>query len=827
MIKVRWLFVLTPLAFFLVYQAAAQSKPNSRVKAEESAHFLIDFSGATIFSTENGKRILAKPIVVLADEIKKRTGITLQITSDIKLLAPAAGPLIIVATSEDFPALPTSIQSDLDRMAQIGKDGFKLLLQPDNKTIVITGRDERSVLYGVGRLLRKAQLRVGSILIDPSISISTTPVYAIRGHQLGYRPKTNSYDAFSVAQFDQYIRELALFGANSIEIVPPRTDDDPTSKHMKLAPIEMLSEQSRICKSYGLDVWMWYPNMGTDYRSEEAIAEELRERATVFAAVEKLDALFVPGGDPGELNPDVLFAWLEKQARVLHQYHPEAKIWVSPQVFRPTKKWMKDFYQYVNRQYDWFGGVVFGPWIKTPIDSMRAIINPAIPIRMYPDITHSLSSQYPVPDWDLAYAMTLGRECINPRPRDEKHIHNLFAPYGTGSISYSEGTNDDVNKFIWSDQDWNPNTTVEETLRDYARLFIDPEEASSIATGIIELEENLRGPLLDNRQVNRTLTHFQLLEKRASSSMQQNFRFQMCLIRAYYDAFIQQRLIRETKLERDAYQVLKTAPHTGSVAAITEALKILKRANDPAPYDSYKSKCHMLADSLFKSIGAQLTLKKHGAVDGRGNFIDNIDVPLNDAPWIIDQLSNIAPGSETETLEIIEAMLHRTDPGKGGIYTNFGTPSAKQYVVQGMGWSKDPGGLQTPMVNFGVGTKEDEWVHEIRPRGFSGQIVPKAWMTQHGTLYETPLMIRYTSLNPKRSYQIRLAYTGRLRSRTKLTANGYIVHDYLQTGDQPIYTFDIPKEALSTGEVTLKFVCPEGEQGAQVSEIWIVRKSRN
>jgi hypothetical protein len=74
MIKVRWLFALTPLAFFLVYQAGARSKPNSKVKVEESAQFLIDFSGATIFTTENGKRTLAKPIVVLADEIKKRTG---------------------------------------------------------------------------------------------------------------------------------------------------------------------------------------------------------------------------------------------------------------------------------------------------------------------------------------------------------------------------------------------------------------------------------------------------------------------------------------------------------------------------------------------------------------------------------------------------------------------------------------------------------------------------------------------------------------------------------------------------------------------------------
>jgi hypothetical protein len=47
------------------------------------------------------------------------------------------------------------------------------------------------------------------------------------------------------------------------------------------------------------------------------------------------------------------------------------------------------------------------------------------------------------------------------------------------------------------------------------------------------------------------------------------------------------------------------------------------------------------------------------------------------------------------------------------------------------------------------GTKEDEWVHEILPRGFGGQIVPKAWMTQTGTLYEQPLNIQYKNLDPK------------------------------------------------------------------------------
>lgn len=91
--------------------------------------------------------------------------------------------------------------------------------------------------------------------------------------------------------------------------------------------------------------------------------------------------------------------------------------------------------------------ISFVYWVKESIKQVHQSVNKQIPIRRYPDITHNLSSQYPVPKWDLAYAMTLGRESYNPRPVAEKHIHNLFARYAEGSIS-SEGINDDVNKFI-------------------------------------------------------------------------------------------------------------------------------------------------------------------------------------------------------------------------------------------------------------------------------------------------------------------------------------------------------------------------------------------
>jgi len=156
-------------------------------------------------------------------------------------------------------------------MDSIKNEGYKIAVNENMKSVVVIGHDPRGVLYGVGKLLRNMEIRPEKILIPSAFSIASTPRYPIRGHQLGYRPKTNAYDAWTPEQFDQYIRELAIFGANSIEIMPPHTDDDFSSVNMKLEPIKMIAKQSEICDSYGMDVWMWYPNMGENYTHPDSI----------------------------------------------------------------------------------------------------------------------------------------------------------------------------------------------------------------------------------------------------------------------------------------------------------------------------------------------------------------------------------------------------------------------------------------------------------------------------------------------------------------------------------------------------------------------------
>jgi hypothetical protein len=385
-----------------------------------AAEKMLDFCDCVIVTAQKPGKVEQKAIAVLQEEIEKRTGIKPRLIHDWPSDTQA---VIAVGLQSQIRQFADRVLSEIENIDIPGSEGFCLLVKVKRDVIftgsgdaciaieskpqsvtVIVGRDGRGVLYGVGRLLRKMHLSQGTILVPDGLKLVTAPKYLLRGHQLGYRPKTNAYDAWSPAQYDQYIRELALFGTNAIELIPPVSDDDYMSRHMQ-DPMKMMIRHSEIIDSYGLDVWIWYPNVGKDYKTAVGIEKELAEREEVFRKLKRVDALLVPGGDPGQ-----------------KKYHPKARIWVSPQAMQPTREWLESFYKYVNKKPKWLGGVVFAPWIKTPLPEMRRIVDKDIKIRRYPDITHNVACQYPVKDWDLALALTLHRECFNPRPagRDEK-----------------------------------------------------------------------------------------------------------------------------------------------------------------------------------------------------------------------------------------------------------------------------------------------------------------------------------------------------------------------------------------------------------------------
>ena len=118
------------------------------------------------------------------------------------------------------------------------KEGFRIQTAKadgDAPVIAVVGNDARGVLFGVGRLLRELRMTPGRVVLPDQLNLASAPRYPLRGHQLGYRPKTNSYDAWDLAQWERYIRDLAVFGTNAVELIPPRSDDAADSPHFPVA----------------------------------------------------------------------------------------------------------------------------------------------------------------------------------------------------------------------------------------------------------------------------------------------------------------------------------------------------------------------------------------------------------------------------------------------------------------------------------------------------------------------------------------------------------------------------------------------------------------
>ncbi len=690
--------------------------------------------------------------------------------------------------------------------------------------LLIIGHDGRGALYGVGHLLRKARLVPGEARVTSAINITTAPRYALRGHQLGYRDAANSYDAWDAAQWERYFRDLIFFGANAVELIPPLPHDKPGAR-FPLPPREMAVKMSALADKYGLDLWLWYPATDGDYADPAVRAKHLEIAADLFRVLPRIDAVFVPGGDPGQTDPKILLPFLKEKAAVLNKYHPHAHVWVSPQGFGP--EWMESFMTALaGPDMEWLAGVVYGPGIRMSLADFRARVPQRYPVRSYPDITHTFHCQYPVPHWDRAYALTEGREPIAPRPRDFASIMRLEADDVVGWLTYSDGCNDDVNKAVVSALAWNPDQPIPEVLRDYGRVYIGDDFADGIAQGLLALEENWRAPLLANDGVFTTLRQFQDLERGAPPAVRQNWRFQMALYRAYYDAFVHRRLLAETATEQEALEVLARARERGSLTVIKEADRILRHAGAATPGAAWRARTFELADELHRSIGMQLSVDKYGAsAVNRGANLDMIDFPLNNARWLLAQFAEIrALGDEAGRRQRLHDVVAWVDPGPGGFHDDLGSVANEPHLVRDAGFAEDPGVMVSPADDF-------ELIKD--PAFYLEHAYRSSWLSRASTLLPTPLRMRYTGLDATARYRVRVVYPADRDDfvpRLRLTTDdGLEVHPWLTrpVPARPL-EFAVPPAATSDGTLTLELRREPAEhgngRGAQLAEIWLLRE---
>ena len=794
MICSRW-FAAAALLLLLAPTLATAEDPTER----------IDLTSATVVVQPNAGLVEQTAARVLLEEVAKRTGLTWKSQEQM----PARGAVIVLATGvTDAKATDAYPARSGQELAEAKPEGFRLLVgrRGSGEPIVwIRGSDGPGVLYGVGAFLRKLVWQKGQAQFPAAMDLATAPRYAIRGHQLGYRPRANSWDGWNVAQMEQYIRDLALFGANAIENIP---QPEPGRK-LGVPAAEMHRQMGEICRRYGMAYWLWMP-AEVDLKDPAQYAKQLKANQATYQGCAHLTGVFVPGGDPGANAPEILLPFLAESAKDLMAVHPEARTWLSLQWFNEAQiRWIFDYIQ--REKPKWLGGLCGGP-SGPPLPMVRAELPAEYPLRDYPDLTHNKLCQYPVSWWDPAFVRTLGREAINPRPVQFAAIHNWNAAYTNGFLSYSDGCHDDVNKIIWTARSWNPEADVRDVLVDYARVFFASRVAEQAADGILGLERNWQGPARTNGGIEGTLLLWQQLEQQAPE-LAGNWRWQMCLVRAYYDAYVRARLIYEQGLEQEAYVRLAAASVRGPEAAMDDALAVLQRADQPVRPELRK-RILELCDALYQSICLQSSVKQHEAEGGeRGAFLDYVDVPLNNRWWLEDEFAKIRKlGSNDEKIARLEVLRTWENPGEGSYYDDLGNVANAPHLTFATDENTDP--LMTSR------TQPTFWWLD---NGFSRTRLSWQW-----TLHK-PEAVVYEGLDPQASYVVRTTGYG----QPLLRINGQRVEP-TQVGRElgQFSLFQVPAAAVATRRLVLTWDVPEGDedlpwrQQSRLAEVWLLKQPR-
>ena len=763
--------------------------------------------GTTVLVAPVGGPV-GKAAAFLSDAVYERTGIRWYIRDHF-----AGAARIVLCTVDNMPdgvALPEGLE------VPDAAEGFAIGVNDD--TVMLVGRDPRGVLFAVGRLLRAMVMREGEVFVPQDLQVSTSPKYPMRVHQLGYRLTATSYDLWDVDTYEQYLRDMSVFGCSGAELIQEQPPGEKDSVLMAEPQWDMNIRLSRLLDDYDLDVFLWYP-VPILTEDKERYETEMRYRKEFFAAMQRIDHLFVPGGDPGNNHPKVLMPAMEGMAEILHKRFPDAGVFVSNQKMKPElTEWMFNYFR--EEQPKWLGGYVYGPGTKHSIMQAREWLPEQYQIRRYPDICHNLRAQFPVPHWDGRMAQSLGREGINPRPGHSQYVHNAYDEYASGFGTYSDGVGDDLNKVVWSALGWNPEADINEIVLDYGRFFFGEDVGREAAEGLWMLQENMTGNFLENESIPKTLAKWRSIGEKVSPKVRTSWRYQMYLMRAVFDQYTRERCLAEMDYEKAAYAALAKAPQVGAHSAIAAAKKEFARVDTVQFGLAQREEMAELADDMFNSIGWQFSIKPPYFTRNaeRGALLDKLDQPLNDRPWLEAQFDEILEMQhEDERKKRIHLLVNWQDPGPGGFYDDLGDPENQPHVDMLSTYEENPSRIDRVTEGHYRWMNNQSLIVDPRYRW--------SWLHHCQTLHGAPLIMHYEGLDRNADYKVKVVEFGRFGSTVDLVADDrFPIHGPMRI-EYPIrpIEYDIPREATEDGKLELKWGLVEG-RGTQVAEVWLIKK---
>ena len=683
------------------------------------------------------------------------------------------------------------------------RDGYTI--SQDDKKLTFSAATVRGLIFAIGLFLRRSEIENGCLTLIENIGGEYRPDKSIRGHQLGYRTTPNSYDAWDLEDYRRYYIDLMFFGCNIVEHIPYEEIPPRINKLMKYHPEEFLIKASEIADEYDLDVSLWYPN------NQEPIDVALEHRKRVFSRTPRINVVFPPGGDPGEYNADEFIERCRQSSKLLKSIHPNAEMWPSAQQPHSIPDWGETLIKELDKLPEEIDGIITGPNHAFLLDELRRRVPEKYPIRLYPDITHNVRCEYPVhfnrDDWHYALTTGLSRECTNPRPSEYRLIHRLTRRYVVGSVSYSEGITDDVNKCVWSDMDFFPDVDLRDTLEDYSRLYFPGLPAQEIADRILGLELNWQTDPAENPGIDDNLAGWESLAQRFPHALKL-WRFNQCLFRAKCDAFLRHKRIFENRLVKKAVKEILAGN-------LDEAKRILSEQDD-AYVISLRDDIERIAQEMFEQIGLQSDIERYGANNWeRGAVLETIDLPITDRPWLLNRFEQAQNLSDAQRTAYMQRAVNRNKVDSDEYYFSvaehgldvLGCPQEGEIYMNFQGDRPDINNGTLPTCLFKV---YDNLQLRCKLGGFK---------------YDTDYELKVT-YKQKKNPDI---------EHLTVTANGNVVYDgphfgqtdeafdkeMLPDGFQSA-VYQLPAEVFQNGCIEL--VISENTEGVMISEFRIIKK---
>ncbi|MCR5522941.1 MAG: hypothetical protein K6F64_04815 [Clostridia bacterium] len=554
--------------------------------------------------------------------------------------------------------------------SNFGRDEFELALQ--DRKILFTASGMRGFIFSVGKFLRSIVKTGSTISVDCICSGHYIPSKRIRGHQLGYRTTPNSYDAWDYGQYRRYYLDLMYFGVNTVEHIPYQNGRSKRNRLMKYDEEEFLIKAVDMADGFDLDVSLWYPNY-----DGETPDEAVKTRGQLFSKLKRLDQCMIPGGDPGNLPADEFVRRCIAISREMKKYHPDALMFPSAQSPH-VKGWGEVFAEEMNKEPTEIDGIVYGPNHAFPLEELCSRLPERYPVRFYPDITHNVRCEYPVhfdkDDWHFALATGLSRECTNPRPREYEKLYRLTKDFVIGSVSYSEGVTDDVNKAVWSSLDYDEKYSADAAVLDYSRLFFFGADVQRIKDLIFALESNWVGDPALNDGIDKTYNGFCELSENYPI-LNNNWRFLQLYFRSMCDKLVRERRIFELNLISSARISLESGD-------FRYAVEILK-TDFTDEYKKLRQSINSIASKLFDLIGLQTDVDNYCADNWeRGAVLETIDLPVTDRNYLLSKESSCENAAQFlsyfDRNKVSENEYHYSvaydgiPPGQSGeVYLNF------------------------------------------------------------------------------------------------------------------------------------------------------------